>query len=88
MDISQVAKQFDVDEQALKSMMDFLARKACENPDLFERDPRLFIEMGMRAYNKAFVEFCSEMAYGKSQKAANMRSKMAAEVYYTIKETV
>ena len=84
--IAQLAERTGVDETALRNQMQYLITKACENPELFQQDPKMFIEMGVRAYTKGYVEFCSELLYGTSERARNMRSKLAADVYFQIKQ--
>ena len=48
-------------------------------------NPKLFIETGVKKYNEMMREFLSELAFGKSERAAQLRAKLAADVYYEIR---
>ena len=86
MPVDQIAEQFGLDKDALKGQIDFLARKAQENPELFIANPELFIETGVRTYQRMMREFLSELAFGESTRAKNMRAKLAADVYFELRE--
>lgn len=85
MNIELIAEQYGLDKDALTGQVEFLARKAKENPELFLADPKLFIETGVRRYNEMMREFLSELAFGKTERAKNMRAKLAADVYFEIR---
>lgn len=84
MDLTEIAKEYNVSEDALKSLTEYLVRNISENPEimeLFRRNPNIVIRQGVKAWRDSSIRFFAELLENKTERAQNARKTIAKELY-------
>ncbi len=85
---NQFAAAHGLDAGVLNSLLEYLRgnlERSAELRQLAERNPREFMEQGVRAWRDAGQKFLSELAFGTSKAAVEMRRQLAEQVWTQIR---
>lgn len=83
-DFAAIAKEFGVDESALKSLLTFMFDNINRTPETraaFEADPVYHTRQGILEWKRRGDLFYAELLEGKSDNAIKWRKEIADQVY-------
>lgn len=90
--LAEIAAMFDLDQNALNSLMEYLVSNITKSPDMLviigSGDSEKISEMltsGVEQWHKHSVEFLSNLAYSDSDEWVTKRHQLTEEVYVIIK---